>query len=244
MTRGPQLSGRRVVITGAASGMGLAIARLFAAEGAATVLIDVNAAKLGELEGSCAAAIAADVSSPEAIKKAIEKAADVMEGIDGVVNAAGILRVAPFAETGLGMWREIQDVNLLGPYLICQAALPYLQAAERATIVNISSLAGLIAPIGMTAYAASKGGLIAFTKVLAAELGPKIRANVIAPGGIRTPMTTEIFAAAGPSLGDRTALRRVGEPEEIAQVALFLTSDQSSFVTGTVTAVDGGSSWH
>ena len=144
-------------------------------------------------------------------------------------------------------WREVMGVNLHGPYYLCHAALPHLKRADTATIVNISSLAGLIAPEGMSAYAATKAGLIGLTRILAADLGPKIRANAIAPGVIKTAMTLGMVQGSSSGvdeMGLGNVLRRAGTPEEIAELALFLTSDRSSFINGTTTAIDGGSSWH
>jgi NAD(P)-dependent dehydrogenase (short-subunit alcohol dehydrogenase family) len=239
-----QLAGRRIVVTGAASGMGRAIADRFAAEGAALGVIDLNA---GGLAGLGEARAALDITDLDALAAAVERLAAELGGIDGLVNAAGILRTAPIEDTDAAMWRRIQDVNLLAPAQLCRFVLPHLRAAGGGTIVNIASLGGLRPNATMSAYAASKGGLIAFTKVLAAELAPTIRANALCPGFIATPMTDALYTddwSRRDGTLERLALKRAGTPAEVAALALFLTSGESSFTTGAVLTADGGSSWH
>jgi len=227
--------------------MGRAIATLFAEHGARQTLFDINADGLAALQIDNAETMVVDMANRESVESATEAAATAMGGIDGLVNAAGILRVVPFAETTPDVWHEVMGVNLHGPYYLCHAALPHLKQADKATIVNISSLAGLIAPEGMTAYAATKAGLIGLTRVLAADLGPKIRANAIAPGVIKTAMTLGMVQGSSSGvdeMGLGNMMRRPGTPEEIAELALFLSSERSSFINGTTTAIDGGASWH
>jgi NAD(P)-dependent dehydrogenase (short-subunit alcohol dehydrogenase family) len=242
-----ELEGRRIIVTGAGSGMGRAIAELFASHGARLLLIDINGDALDALAIEGAVTCPADMAERAQVEAAVETAAQALGGIDGVVNAAGILRIVPFAETGPDTWHEVMGVNLHGPYYLCHAALPHLKRAGKATIVNISSLAGLIAPEGMSAYAATKAGLIGLTRVLAADLGPAIRANAIAPGVIKTAMTLGMVqgsSAGVDEMGRSNAMGRPGTAQEIAELALFLSSERSSFITGTTTAIDGGSSWH
>lgn len=242
---GPRLKGRKIVVTGAASGMGRAIARLFGHEGAALALLDIAEAGLRETAGEVGAtAIAVDVSAPEAVSKAIAEAESALQGIDGVVNAAGILRVASFADTTPEIWRRVHDVNLFGPYLVCRAALSALQQSGKSSIVNIASMGGIKTPPDMSAYGASKAGLIGLTKGMALELAPAIRANVICPGIIKTPMTDAMWVGE-PDQGEKMArervgLRRKGTPMEVAYLALYLMSEESSFVTGSVYTIDGG----
>ena len=239
------LDGRRVIVTGAASGMGRAIARRFAAEGARLGLIDLNP---DGLDASGDVRIGIDITDLAALADAVARIADQLGGIDGVVNAAGILRTARIEDTDAALWRRIHDVNLLAPAQLCRFAIPHLRAAGGGTIVNVASLGGLRPNAMMGAYAASKGGLIAFTKVLATELAAdNVRANALCPGFIATPMTDALYVE-GPERRDATlsrlAMNRAGTPEEIAAMALFLTSDESSFTTGAVLTADGGSSWH
>jgi NAD(P)-dependent dehydrogenase (short-subunit alcohol dehydrogenase family) len=244
---GQELEGRRIIVTGAGSGMGRAIARLFAQHGARQTLFEINGDALAELGIENADTAVVNMADLAQVEAATEAAAAAMGGIDGLVNAAGILRVLPFGETGPDVWHEVMGVNLHGPYYLCHAALPHMKRADKATVVNISSLAGLIAPEGMSAYAATKAGLIGLTRVLAADLGPKIRANAIAPGVIKTAMTLGMVqgsSAGVDEMGLGNASGRPGTPEEIAELALFLTSERSSFINGTTTAIDGGASWH
>lgn len=241
------LEGRRIIVTGAASGMGRAIARLFAQNGAQLALFDVNAEGLDALAMPEAHAITVDIADQTQIAPAVAKAAAAMGGIDGLVNAAGILRIIPFEETSAEVYHQVLAVNLHGPFFLCQAALPHLRKAPRASVVNISSLAGLIAPEGMSAYATSKAGMLGFSRVMAAELGPKIRVNCIAPGVIDTAMTRAMVqgsATGVQEMGAGNPMGRAGTPEEIAELAMFLVSDRSSFITGTTTAIDGGNSYH
>jgi NAD(P)-dependent dehydrogenase (short-subunit alcohol dehydrogenase family) len=242
---GPRLRGRKIIVTGAASGMGRAIAQLFAREGAALTLFDINGEAQAAVANSIGAhAITVDVSIPDAVAKAVDEADATMHGIDGVVNAAGILRVALFADTEPDMWRRVHDVNLFGPYLVCRAALPALRRAGKATIVNIASMGGIRTPPLMSAYGASKAGLIGLTLGLALELAPAIRANAVCPGIIKTPMTDALWVddpTGGEAMVRRTvSLQRKGTPMEIAYLTLFLTSDESSFTSGSVYTADGG----
>lgn len=247
---GGRLSNRRILITGAASGIGRATAIRFANEGATLALFDINEAGLAETKAASSGSIhAVDLCDIAAINAAVADAASAMGGIDGVVNCAGIGHGLPFAQLSSEEWNRVIAINLTAPYAICHAALPHLQANDRATIVNLSSGQGLLPNTpGATAYAASKAGLIAFTKSIAAELGPAIRANAVAPGIVDTPMAERIISAmdaGGPKpFVAQNALQRVAQPEEVADAILFLSSDESSFVTGTVMAVDGGRTYH
>lgn len=239
-----RLDGRRVLVTGAASGMGEAVARLFAAEGARVALLDLDADGAGRVAAAVGGtAHVADVSDPAAVGAAVEAAAAAMGGIDGVVNAAGILLERPAEETTPADVARLVGVNLAGPLYVCQAALPFLFAAERATVVNVASMAALRPVVGMAVYSATKAGLLAMSHSLAYEWGPTIRVNTLCPGIIRTPMTEYLFDPAHPAyetIPGRHALGRAGEPEEVAAGALFLTSDESSFISRTELAINGG----
>lgn len=242
-----ELEGRRIIVTGAASGMGRAIATLFASHGARQTLFDVNGEALAALRIENADVAVVNMADREAVVAATEAAAEAMGGIDGLVNAAGILRVAPFADTGPEIWHEVMGVNLHGPYYLSHAAVPHLKRADKATVVNISSLAGLQGLEAMSAYVASKAGLIGLTRAMAADLAPKIRTNAIAPGLIKTAMTLALVqgsSAGVDEMGLSNVAGRPGTPEEIAELALFLSSERSSFINGTTTAIDGGASWH
>jgi NAD(P)-dependent dehydrogenase (short-subunit alcohol dehydrogenase family) len=236
-----RLAGRRIVITGAASGIGKATSKLFAQHGATLALIDRDEAGLKStaLE-SHGRVYCADVVDEDAIKAAMEDAAAKMGGIDGVVNAVGIMLRGSVLEVPVSEWRRVLEINLTGTYVVARCALPWLKKAESATIVNLGSGQSLLpnSP-DRTAYSASKGGVLNLTRALAAELAPNIRANTVCPGLVDTPMAIGVQGNIG-----NYALRRMAKPEEIAQAILFLTSHESSYVTGAALAVDGGRSFH
>ncbi|HJU17776.1 MAG TPA: SDR family NAD(P)-dependent oxidoreductase [Stellaceae bacterium] len=241
MAEAGRLQQRRILITGAASGIGRRTALLFAAEGAALTLLDRNIEGLTEVARETRGlAVAADVTDEASAAHAVERGAAAMGGIDGIVNAAGIVMRGPVLEVGVVEWRRVIDVNLTGIYIVVRCVLPWLAKAAGATIVNIASGQGLLPNTpGMTAYAASKGGIVTLTRALAAELAPAIRVNSICPGMVDTPMTAD-----GPRDVTPYALKRIADPLEIAQAILFLTGAESSFVTGAALAVDGGRTFH
>jgi len=239
-----RLKGRRILITGAASGIGRATAELFAAEGAGLALLDRDQTGLAGLSGT---AVAVDVADEASVRQAVAAAADALGGIDGLVNAAGIFPVAKLQDTDLALWQQTMAVNLTGPFLMTKAVLPHLRAAEAATIVNLGSGSALLPYAELSAYGATKGGVAVLSKVWAAELAPKIRVNLVCPGMTRTRMVSD-WHPDPEKLADRAkqtyALQRIAEPEEIAHAILFLTSAESSFVTGTTLVVDGGRTFH
>jgi NAD(P)-dependent dehydrogenase (short-subunit alcohol dehydrogenase family) len=240
---GGRLSGRRILITGGGSGVGAATCRLFAAQGARIAVLDRDEEALKAIiEETGGIALAADLFDHEATREAVEDAARELGGLDGVVNCAGISVSLPFAETDMAAWDLAIGGNLTSVYLICRAALPYLRNSGAATIVNISSGVAMQPLAGRAAYAASKSGVIAFSKVLAMELAPSIRCNVICPGAIDTPMVRNTFTdpAQITRIESLYALKRMGAAEEVADAVLFFTSTESSFVTGSTLVVDGG----
>jgi NAD(P)-dependent dehydrogenase (short-subunit alcohol dehydrogenase family) len=236
-----RLQGRRILITGAASGIGQRTAELFAAEGAALTLLDCDRKRLASVARETGGtAVEADVTQEPSVRRAVEQGASAMGGIDGVVNAAGIVIHGSVLDVGLADWKLVLDVNLTGTYIVARCCLPWLAKAPFATIVNIASGQGLLPNNpGMTAYAASKGGVVNLTRALAAELAPSIRVNSVCPGMVDTPMTAGFERDL-----DRYALGRIAEPLEIAQAILFLTCTESSFVTGAALAIDGGRTFH
>jgi NAD(P)-dependent dehydrogenase (short-subunit alcohol dehydrogenase family) len=236
-----RLQGRRILVTGAASGIGRQTAELFAAEGAALTLLDCDRKRLTEVAHETGGiATEADVTQEASVARAVERGAAAMGGIDGVVNAAGIVIHGSMLDVGVADWKLVLDVNLTGTYIVVRCCLPWLAKAPFATIVNIASGQGLLPNTpNMTAYAASKGGVVNLTRALAAELAPSIRVNSVCPGMVDTPMTAGFERDL-----DRYALGRIAEPLEIAQAILFLTSTESSFVTGAALAIDGGRTFH
>lgn len=246
----PRLAGRKIIITGGASGIGRATARLFREEGAAVAILDRsdNAAKAVAAEIG-AAAFGCDVADPASVASAVSQAAEAMGGLDGVVNAAGILSETGIVDTSAEVFARTVAVNLTGTFLVIQAAAPLMRKAGRGTIVNIASGVGLMPTgPGSIAYVASKGGVVAMTKSAAMELAPAIRVNSVCPGAVETAMTAaSIRTETGepnPAIVARYALGRHGQPEELAAAILFLTSDESSFTTGIALPVDGGRTFH
>ncbi|MDO8770619.1 MAG: SDR family oxidoreductase [Burkholderiaceae bacterium] len=241
-----RLKGRRIVVTGAGSGIGAAIAQLFVAEGAKVASMDRNeAGMLAWFKPADGIALKADISDESSVNTAVKSAAAAMGGIDGLVNAAGIANQDLLSEVSVEDWRRIIDVNLTGSFLMARACLPYLKEVQDSTIVNFSSGQGLQPFMRRGAYAASKAGVISLSKTLAMEWAP-IRVNTICPGAVDTPMVRAGYSeeTLRTQVGARYALGRVAEAIEIARAALYLTGAESSFITGIALAVDGGRSYH
>lgn len=242
------LTGRRILITGAASGIGLASARLFAREGARLALLDMNAGALEPVvEGLSATGHTADIADPAAAGRAVGAAVEALGGLDGLVHCAAIADRHKLAGLPLDQWQRLLAVNLTGTFALCQAAIvPLSRAGEGATIAAVASASGLLPSTAGGAYGATKAGVAMLLKYLAIELAPVVRVNSVAPGMVDTPMS---MAAADPATRQadaaRTyALQRPARPEEIAEALLFLTSWRSSYITGACIAVDGGRSFH
>jgi NAD(P)-dependent dehydrogenase (short-subunit alcohol dehydrogenase family) len=239
----PRLQGRKIIITGGASGIGRSTVALFRQEGAAVAVLDRTASPDG------APSFTVDVSDPASVADAVEAAVKALGGLDGVVNAAGIFSPAGLADTSAELFSRTLAVNLTGTFLVIQAAAPHLQAAGGGSIVNIASGVG-ITPTGpgSVAYVASKSGVIGLTKVIAMELAPSVRVNAVCPGAVDTPMTESFLKDANgtvdPAIARRYALRRAAVPDELAAAILFLTSNDASFITGITLPVDGGRTFH
>lgn len=219
-------------------------------EGAAVTVLDLSVeAVAAAAKGIGCNGVAADVSDAASVAAAIAQAEAAMGGLDGLVNAAGIFSSAGLTNTTPEQFARVLAVNLTGTFLVIQATAPLLRKAGRGTIVNIGSGVGII-PTGpdSTAYVASKGGVIAMTKAIAMDLAPAIRVNVVCPGAVETPMTAAFIrdasGAPNPAIARRYALGRPAVAEELASAILFLTSDESSFVTGVTLPVDGGRTYH
>lgn len=241
-----RLKGRRIVVTGAGSGIGASIAQLFTAEGAQVAAIDRNEEGISSwFKAGQGIALKADIADEQSVNDAVRRAAEALGGIDGLVNAAGVSNTDLLRDVSLEDWRRTIDINLTGSFLVCRACLPWLEKVQDSTIVNFSSGQGLQPFVRRGAYAASKAGVISLSKTLAMEWAP-IRVNTICPGAVDTPMVRAGYSeeALRTQVGTRYALGRVAESIEIARAALFLTGGESSFVTGIAMAVDGGRSYH
>ena len=233
------LEGKTALVTGASRGIGRAIASELAA-GGATVVIGYRSGK-DEAEALAAdlggRAVAADVSNAEDALRLVEEAGD----IDILVNNAGLTRDGLLARMSDDDWRTVIDTNLSSVFYTCRAVCRPMMKKRAGSIVNISSIVGVHGNWGQTNYAASKAGIIGFTKSLAKELGSRnVRANVVAPGYVKTQLTDVLPEEATAAMLTNTPLGRLGEPEDIAGAVRFLCSDAASFITGEVLLVDGG----
>lgn len=250
-----RLKDRRILITGAGSGIGLATAELFLGEGARVAGIDRDERALksavARLGPERFAVFTADVTSEDQVRLAVDEAANQLDGLDGVVNAAGVDLQRSFPDMKIGEWQRVLSVNLTGPAIVCHAAMPALRRAKRGTIVNIASGAALRPLENRTAYCSAKAGLVMFSKALAVDLASfNIRVNAVCPGIIDTPMFRASYETSPDphaelaKIMERFVIKRVGNPSDIANAALFLSCDESAYVTGAALAVDGGRTFH
>jgi meso-butanediol dehydrogenase / (S,S)-butanediol dehydrogenase / diacetyl reductase len=244
-----RFTNRVAVVTGGGSGIGAVMARMFAAEGAAVVIADWNEQAAGETveaiagRGGRARAVGADISSSDGVDRVVETALTAFDGIDVLVNNAAIADGDDVLLTELDVWERDVAVVLNGTFLCTRAALPHMIERGRGSIVNIASVNGMSA-LGNEAYSAAKAGVINLTQGVAMRYGRHgIRANAIAPGTIRTPIWQERVDR-DPRVFERLVkwypLGRVGEPEDVGKAALFLASDDASWISGSVLRVDGG----
>ncbi len=241
-----RLEGKVAIITGAARGMGAATARRFAEEGAFTILTDVLAedgAATARTLGPNAVFLLQDVSLEGSWEPVVEDALRRHGRIDILVNNAGILETGTIEHQARASWERVLGVNLIGAAMGVRAVVPAMKAQGSGSIINISSTDGLKGSNGLGAYAASKWGLRGYTKVAAHELGPfGIRVNSVHPGPVNTRIANPMDAPVevlNPLFTDYP-LQRLGSPEEVASLNLFLASDEASFITGAEIAVDGG----
>jgi 3-oxoacyl-[acyl-carrier protein] reductase len=236
------LVGRAAIVTGAGSGIGAASALLFAQAGAQVLAVDLPG-KTGPSHPQIHT-LAADLAEPDAAGKVIEAAIAAFGRLDILFNNAGVAVSALAEATTDEQWRWSQSVNLDAPFRLCRAAIGHLRQSPAGRIINTASVMAEGTDYGLSAYCASKAGVVGLTRTLALELGKfAITANAILPGAIRTGMTAPVWEAR-PDIADvwgkKSALRRLGEPDDVARAALFLASDAGGFITGHSLLVDGG----
>ena len=245
---GTRLQGRVAVITGGASGIGLATAKRFAEEGAKVVIGDLNAeAGVPLAEQLGALFVQVDVTDAEQVQALFKAAFDAHGSVDVAFNNAGISPPEDdsILTTDLQTWRRVQEVNLTSVYLCCKAALPYMLQQKRGSIINTASFVAVMgAATSQVSYTASKGGVLAMSRELGVQFAREgVRVNALCPGPVNTPLLQELFAADPERAARRLVhvpLGRFAEPQEIANAVLFLASDESSFVTASEFLVDGG----
>lgn len=248
-----RLNGKVAIITGAASGIGRATAELFAREGAKVALVDwkkpdgEKAAQAIRDSGGDVMFCCADVSRSDAVLQFVEATQQEYGRVDVLFNNAAVQIMARLVETSEDEWDQMHRVNLKGVFLGCKHAIPLMIQQGKGSIINMASVLGFVGDPDLAAYCAFKGGVMALTKAAALTYGPQgVRVNCICPGDVETPLVTAYFekdpnpARLRAEVSSKYALRRIAAPAEIAEAALFLASDASSFISGSSLVVDGG----
>jgi len=239
-----QLSGRTALITGASGGIGSAIAKNLSQQGAHVILHGTRAGRLEELAseiGTNVSVVTANLTDREAVGSLVSEAAKATGAIDILVNNAGITRDNLFMRMKDEEWDDVLEVNLTSSMLLCRSAIRAMMKARWGRIISISSIVGVTGNPGQTNYAASKAGMIGFSKSLAAEVASRgITVNVVAPGFIETPMTDELTDEQKQKLLGNVPAGRLGSSEEVAAAVSFLASEEAAYMTGATLHVNGG----
>ena len=242
-----KLDGKVAVVTGSTSGMGRATAILFAREGAKVMVTGRNEERAKAVvnqikkEGFIADYVIVDMTDIKSVRNIIDKTEEVFGAVDILFNNAGMLSITPLMDISLQEWEDTFRVDVTAPLLLTQMVAPKMKSKGKGIIINTCSIAGANAHFGYVAYIASKHAMAGLTKSMAWELGPEIRVNGIMPGAINTAMLDSVGGvAAADSLVQGSPLKTYGEPEDIANAALFLATDESKFIDGQLIRVDGG----
>ncbi len=242
-----RLQNKVSIITGAGQGIGLATALKFAAEGATVVVCDIRQQQVDAVAEQCKAlgvpalGLVVDVTQREMVDAMVQRVLQVFGRVDVLVNNAGITQDARLQKMTLEQFDRVIDVNLRGVFHCAQAVSDTMVAQGSGVILNASSVVGVYGNFGQTNYAATKFGVIGFTKTWSRELGPKgVRVNAVAPGFVQTPILATMPEKVIEGMAERVPLKRLGQPEEIANVYAFLASDEASYVNGAVLEVSGG----
>ncbi len=245
-----RFAGKVLLTTGGGSGLAAAVARRFSREGGRVAVLDINgeraAAVASELQGSIGMAV--DVASEEGVRDAVASAHRQLGRIDCVFNAAGHADFGPIEEWSLERWNRMMGVHVGGTFLVCKNVLPIMRAQGGGAIVNVASIAAIVSQPNNSPYGAAKAAIAGFTRQLAREAAPLVRVNCVAPGRIRSGMTEPLWKMRGggnmeagvAQAAAMNMLQRVGEADDIAAPVCFLFSDESAFMTGTLTVPDGG----
>ena len=245
-----RFDGKVLLTTGGGSGLAAAVARRFASEGGRVAVLDLDGGRAtavaAELKGSIGLAV--DVASEEGVRDAVATVHREMGRIDCVFNAAGHADFGPIETWTLERWNRMMGVHVGGTFLVCKYVLPIMRSQGGGSIVNVASIAAMVAQPNNSPYGAAKGAIVGFSRQLALEAAPVVRVNVVAPGRIRTGMTVPLWQQRGGGNLDAgvsqaaalNMLKRVGEPDDIAGPVCFLFSDDAAFMTGTTLVPDGG----